>query len=85
MEDIERARIQNVIHESANRDMSFRQLSCMGTELLLKEVKFVAGTGVCRDKEFCIVGFGAEDGRFHDSCCRFVALELLEEFANRCS
>jgi hypothetical protein len=53
MEDIERARIQDVIHEGADRDTSFRQPSCMGTELLLKTVKFVAGTGVFCDKEFC--------------------------------
>jgi hypothetical protein len=38
MEDIERPRIQDVIHEGADRGMSFRQLSCVGTELLLKEV-----------------------------------------------
>ena len=72
MEEIERARIENVIDEGADSHMSFHQLSCMGTEPHLKEVKFVAGTGVCCDKEFCIVGFGAEDGRFHDLCCRFV-------------
>ena len=29
MEDIERARVQEVIHEGADRDMSFRQLSGM--------------------------------------------------------
>ena len=62
MEDIERARVQEVIHEGADRGMPFRQLGGMRAELFLKEVKFMTRTGVCCDEEFGVVRFGAEDG-----------------------